>query len=171
MRKFKFVRQLTIAAWNLLHNITLSPSIRRLNKIIEFSPKKIEKHYFHCWIGNWIPFSQRRIAFMLRTSVKILVNDITVNDLCQFMVMSSEIEFRVLKSHQNRFLRSKLCDSASENFKNVVGVSFARGGLLINPNNEPNPPALISSAFIPFHYFSISWGFSKQWTERKKTNK
>lgn len=55
---------------------------------------------------------------MLRTSVKILVNDITVNDLCQFMVMSSEIEFRVLKSHQNRFLRSKLSDSGLlENFK------------------------------------------------------
>lgn len=59
----------------------------------------------------------------------------------------------------------------SENFKNLVGVSFAWGGLLINPNNEPNPPTLISSAFIPFHYFSISWGFGKQWAERKKTNK
>lgn len=30
---------------------------------------------------------------MLRASVKILVNDTMVNDLCQFMVMSSEIEF------------------------------------------------------------------------------
>lgn len=48
---------------------------------------------------------------MLRRSVKILVNDITVNDLCQFMVMSSEIEFCVFKSHQNRFLRLKLCNS------------------------------------------------------------
>lgn len=48
--KFNCVRHITNAAWNLLHNLTLSPSIRRLNKIIEFSPKKIEKHYFHCWI-------------------------------------------------------------------------------------------------------------------------
>lgn len=38
---------------------------------------------------------------------------------------------------------------------------------LISPNNERNPFALISPTFIPFHYFSISWGLSEQCKQNK----
>lgn len=90
------------------HHFQLPPSTQTKedNRI---SPKEQNRNIiFIVRFENWIFPSRHHIAFMLRASVKILVNDIMVNDLSHFMVMSFEIEFkkrsgRVFKSHRYRF--------------------------------------------------------------------